>query len=165
MARMSRPIFLGALALYVSAEPAFADTCRDDLVTARVGMIEMGGIARVDPVSSREAVSLINQGGGLNFQRVVQEFWRIKVKKAVDPAELEVRYRLEGGDDRSGRAVHRNNDSQNFPVRLIPSQPRILCENFSHRIISGGFTALARASGIGLAGLYSLEIDVDVQER
>lgn len=165
MRRVSRPLLVGALTLCVSWQPASADTCRDDLVTARVGMIEMGGTVRVDPIASREAVSLIDQGGGLNFQRTVDEFWRIKVKKSVDPSELDVRYRLEGGDDRSGSAIHRDNDSQNFPIRLIPSQPRILCENFSHRIISGGFTAMARASGIGLAGLYSLEIDVDVQER
>ena len=160
------PLFLvGLLALASVSTPAHADTCRDDLVSEGLGMINQGGTVQTEPVSSREALSLAEQGGGLNFQRTVEEFWRIKVKRSVDPSDLEVRYRIAGGDDRSGLATHRDSETQNFPVRLIPSQPRILCEDSTYRIIYGGFTALARASGIGLSGFYTLEIDVDVQPR
>lgn len=156
---------VGSLALMSVSEPAHADACRDDLVSASLGMIEGESIVRTEAVSSREALSLADQTGGLNFQRTVEEFWRIKVKRSIDPGDLEVRYQIAGGGDRSGSAVHQDSDNQKFPVRIIPSQPRILCEDLSHRIIYGGFTAVVRASGIGLAGLYALEIDVDVQPR
>ncbi len=159
------PLIVGALALMSASVPAHADTCRDELVSARLGMIEGNSVVRTEAVSSREALSLAAQGGGLNFQRTVEDFWRIKVRRSVDPRDLEVRYRITGGGDRSGPAVHQDADNQTFPVRLIPTQPRILCEDLSYRIIFGGFTALARASGIGYAGLYALEIDVDVQPR
>ena len=128
-------------------------------------MIDMGSTVRADTLSSREAISLLSQGGGLSFQRVVSDFWRIKVRRSIEPFDLDVRYQIEGGGDLTGYAVHRDNDNQSFAVRLIPDQPHVLCEDSSHRIISGGFTALARASGIGMAGLYALEIDVDVSER
>jgi len=160
-----RSLIVGALILMSTSRPAYADTCRDELVSASLGMIDGDSVVRTDPVSSREALSITGQGGDLNFQRSVEDFWRIKVRRSVDPSDLEVRYQITGGDDRSGPAVHQDTDSQNFPVRLIPSKPRVLCEDTSYRIIFGGFTALARASGIGLAGLYTLEIDVDVQQR
>ena len=155
----------GSLALMGASTPAHADACRDDLVSARLGMIAGDRIVQTEAVSSREALSLADQTGGLNFQRTVDEFWRIKVERSVDPSDLEVRYQIAGGGDRSGSAVHVDSDNQSFPVRIIPSQPRILCEDLSHRIIYGGFTAVARATGIGLAGFYALEIDVDVQQR
>lgn len=160
------PLFCAIpLVVLAASGSAHADTCRDDLVSAQIGMIERGGSVQTEPVSSREALTLAEQGGGLNFQRTVDEFWRVKVKRSVDPGDLDVRYRIKDGDDRTGSAVHEDTETQKFPVRLIPSQPRVMCENLTHRIIYGGFTALARASSIGLAGLYTLEIDVDVQPR
>lgn len=163
--RLTLLLIVGSFAFFSASLPAHADTCRDDLVSAGLGMIDGGSVVRTEAVSSREALSLAEQTGGLNFQRTVDEFWRIKVKRSVDPGDLEVRYQIIGGSDRSGSAVHQDSDNQKFPVRIVPSQPRILCEDLSHRIIYGGFTAVARASGIGLAGFYALEIDVDVQPR
>lgn len=128
-------------------------------------MIAQGGTIRAEAVSSREALASIDSAGGLSFSRRVEDFWRIKVDRTVAPSDLVVRYQVTGGDERSGTAVHRSENSQSFPVRLVPMPPRILCENSRWRVISGGFTAQARASGIGLAGLYALEIEVDVQER
>lgn len=161
----SRIGMIGLLALCSAGSPAIADNCRDNLMTERLGMIVMPHAERAETLSSREALRILSQSGGLNFRREVEDFWRIKVPRSVDPSELEIHYRIEGGDDRNGRARHKDEESQNFPVRLIPNQPRILCEDRTYRIISGGFTALARASGIGLSGLYTLEIDVDVRAR
>jgi len=105
-------------------------------------MIDGGSTVQTEPVSSREALALAGQGGGLNFQRTVEDFWRIKVRRSVDPNDLEVRYRIAGGDDRSGSAVHEDSDSQKFSVRLIPSQPRVMCEDSSYRIINGESTLM-----------------------
>jgi hypothetical protein len=160
------PLFsLCTLALLSVGGSAFADSCRENLLDERVGMIDMGSTVRAETLSSREAINLLDQASGLSFQRVVPDFWRVKVRRSIDPLDLEVRYQVQGGGDRTGFAVHRDKDNQSFAVRLIPDQPRILCEDSAYRIISGGFTALARASGIGMAGLYALEIDVDVSER
>jgi hypothetical protein len=165
MFAVARLFAFSALALIGAGASAHADTCRDDLQSASLGMIDRGGPAKAETLSSREALSLISQGGALTFQRVIEDFWRIKVKRSVDPFELDVRYWIAGGSDRSGYAVAREHDTQKFPVRLIASAPRVLCEDNRHRIISGGFTVQGRASGIGVAGLYEIEIDVDVFER
>lgn len=156
---------MGTLVPVGAGGVAHAGSCRDDLRMERPGMIDMGGPAEAETLSSREAMSLISQGGTLTFQRVVDDFWRIKVARSVGPFDLEVRYWVAGGSDRAGFAVSRDEDTQRFPVRLIASAPRVLCEDSRYRIISGGFTAQGRASGIGLAGFYDVDIDVDVSER
>lgn len=165
MLAVARILVVGTLALIGARGSAYAESCRDHLQSARLGMIDMGGPAQAETLSSREALRLISHGGTLTFQRVIEDFWRIKVKRSVDPFDLDVRYWIEGGSDRAGHAVARDHDTQKFPIRLIASAPRILCEDNRHRIISGGFTAQGRASGIGVAGLYEVEIDVDVFER
>ena len=139
------------LSALVLSGPAFAGDCRDDLVSAREGMIEMRGTARTRTVSSREALDLLGQRGerasALQFQREVEDFWRRKVKQTVEPQDLIVRYRVDGVPGNAGYAEHSDTGAQRFPVRLIPKQPRVLCEDSEYRIVSGGFTLNARAAG------------------
>lgn len=165
MTAFARTLLIGALAFLNAGGVAYANSCRDDLRSERPGMIDMGGPAEAETLSSREALSLISYGGSLTFQRVIDDFWRIKVRRSVNPTDLDVRYWIAGGSDRSGFAVAAGEETQRFPIRLIASAPIILCEDTNHRIISGGFTAQGRASNLGLAGLYEVEIDVDVSER
>lgn len=167
MLRASLVLLTGLLAVPLHA--AEARDCRTDLASAPEGMIEMRSPARVRAVSSREALGLLGQHGErsqtLNFRRDVEDFWRRKVKRSVEPNALAVRYSIAGLSGQTGFAEHRDNGAQRFPVRVIPKPPRVLCEDREYRIVSGGFTLDARAGGIGLAGLYALEIDVDVTER
>lgn len=156
-----------AVAVLVAATPgsALAASCFEDLVAARPGMIESDGPARAAKITSREALAMIEAGGSLTFTREVRDFWRFKVRRGVDPEDLRVRYSVSGGGSRNGKAVNLKQDSQRFPVRVIADRPVVLCENDRYRIVSGGFTAIGRASKIGLAGVYALDIDVDVIER
>lgn len=160
-----RSLILGCLALSGAGGSAFADSCQDDLRLERPGTIKMTSAARAKTLTSREALSLVGSGGTLSFQRIIDDFWRIKVKRSVDPDDLEIRYQIAGGSDRSGFAVSSITDTQRFPIRIVQNKPSIMCEDNQYRIISGGFTAQGRASGIGLAGLYEVEINVDVSER
>jgi len=160
-----RSLFIGSLALLGAGGSALANSCSEDLQLERLGMISMEGVATAEPLTSREAISLISQGGSLTFQRRIDDFWRIKVKRFISPSDLDVRYQIAGGSDRAGFAVSTDLDNQRFPIRIIPIPPKVLCENNLYRIISGGFTAQARASRIGLDGFYEVEIRVDVSER
>jgi len=164
---MLRPGFL-LCALFLSG-PASARDCRDDLASAREGMIEMRGAVRTRTVSSREALDLLGERGeralSLEFQREVEDFWRRKVKRSVEPHDFVVRYRIDGVISNAGHAEHVDTKAQRFPVRLIPKPPRVLCEDSEYRIVSGGFFLNARATGIGLSGLYALNVEVDVEER
>jgi len=160
-----RSFLFGSLALFGAGGTAYADNCQEDLRLERLGMVNMTGPARAKTLTSREALTLIERGGALTFQRVIDDFWGVKVNRSVGPNDLDVRYQITDGTDRSGFAISTDLDNQKFPVRLIQNTPRILCENTRYRIISGGFTAQGSASGIGLAGLYEIEINVDVSER
>ncbi len=160
-----RSFALGSLALFCAESSALADGCQDDLRLERPGMIKMNGPARAGTLTSREALSLIGKGGTLSFQRTIDDFWRIKVERSVNPDDLEIRYQISGGSDRRGFAVSQVTGNQKFPIRLIQNKPEILCEDNRYRIVSGGFTAQGRASNIGLAGLYEVEINVDVSKR
>lgn len=160
-----RSLILSSLALACAGGSALANSCQDDLRLERPGMIKMNGAAKAGTLTSREALSLIGTGATLSFQRIIDDFWRIKVERSVDPGDLDIRYQISGGSDRSGFAVSQLTGNQKFPFRLIQNKPEILCEDNQYRIISGGFTAQGRASNIGLAGLYDVEITVDVSKR
>ena len=143
-----------------AAAPAEAMSCRQALRSAPLGQVRIDAPVRLEAVSSQEALGKLEGGGVLEVRRRVDDFWWRKVRAEVAPSDLQVQLR------RIQRQLqHTQEPAQRIEVRLEPTSTRVVCEDRHHRILGGGFTLVARAGAIGLAGLYALEVEVDVTER